>query len=85
MVACPKLDDFNAHLEKLTTVLIASDIKSLTVFQMEVPCCGGLAYMAQKATEASGKDIPLKNLTISIKGDLISESRYIAGITGHNY
>ena len=31
LVACPKLDDYAAHLEKLTAVLRESDIKSLTV------------------------------------------------------
>jgi hypothetical protein len=68
-VACPKLDDFQAHLSKLTDILRRSDVKSLTVVHMEVPCCSGLVYMAQQAIRLSGKDIPLKEVTIGIKGD----------------
>jgi ferredoxin len=70
LVACPKLDDFDAHLDKLTRILVASDIKSLTVVHMEVPCCSGLVFMAKKAIEASGKKIPLKEVTIGVNGDL---------------
>ena len=69
LVACPKLDDFQAHLSKLTDILRRSDVRSLTVVHMEVPCCSGLTHMAQQAIRLSGKDIPLKDVTIGIKGD----------------
>jgi Fe-S-cluster-containing hydrogenase component 2 len=69
LVACPKLDDFQAHQEKLTEILRRSDIKSLTVVHMEVPCCSGLTHMAQRAVAASGKDVPLRDVTISIRGE----------------
>ena len=72
LVACPKLDDFQAHLEKLTDILRHSSLKSLTVVHMEVPCCSGLVYMARQAMQLSGKDIPFKEVTVSIKGDLKS-------------
>ncbi len=72
LVACPKLDDFPAHQRKLTDILKLSDVKSLTVVHMEVPCCSGLAHMAKQAISASGKDIPLKEVTIGVKGDLQS-------------
>jgi len=71
LVACPKLDDFEAHLAKLTEILKKSDIKSLTVVRMEVPCCSGLTYIAKKAMEASGKQIPFKEVTIGIKGAVL--------------
>ncbi|MFC1915106.1 ATP-binding protein [Chloroflexota bacterium] len=69
LVACPKLDNFEAHLNKFTQILQHSEPKSITVVHMEVPCCSGLAYMAKKAILASGKDIPLSEVTIGIKGD----------------
>jgi hypothetical protein len=74
LVACPKLDDFQAHLEKLTDILRHSSVKSLTVVHMEVPCCSGLVHMAKQAVQLSGKDIPLKEVTVSIRGDLIVAS-----------
>jgi hypothetical protein len=69
LVACPKLDDFQAHLNKLTEILRRSQVKSLTVVHMEVPCCSGLVQIARQALRLSGKDIPLREVTIGIKGD----------------
>ncbi len=70
LVACPKLDDFQAHLKKLTDILSYSSVKSLTVVHMEVPCCSGLVHMAKQALQLAGKDIPLRDVTIGIRGDL---------------
>ncbi len=70
LVACPKLDDFQAHQKKLNEVLEKSGIKSLTAVHMEVPCCSGLVHMAKQAIIASGKDIPLADITISVQGEL---------------
>ena len=72
LVACPKLDDFQAHLRKLADILRHSPVKSLTVVHMEVPCCSGLAHMAKQAIRLSGKDIPFREVTVGIRGDLKS-------------
>ncbi len=73
LVACPKLDDFAAHQAKLTSILQQSQIKSLTVVHMEVPCCSGLAYMARQAIAQSHQDIPFKEVTIGVKGNVKAE------------
>jgi hypothetical protein len=72
LVACPKLDDYQAHLTKLTDIFKQSSVKSITVVHMEVPCCSGLVYMINQALQISGKKIPLKDVTISIKGEVVS-------------
>lgn len=72
VVACPKLDDFQAHLAKLTEVLKQSSVKSLKVVHMEVPCCSGLVHMAKLAIQQSGKDIPMEEVTIGIKGEILA-------------
>lgn len=72
LVACPKLDDSQAHLKKLTEILRHSQVKSLTVVNMEVPCCFGLVHMAKQAILASGKALPFKEVTIGVRGDLKS-------------
>lgn len=72
IVACPKLDNFEAHLAKLTEILRQSNIKSLTVLHMEVPCCSGLIRMAELALQASGKQVPFKEITIGIRGEIKS-------------
>ncbi|MDY6847689.1 MAG: iron-sulfur cluster-binding oxidoreductase [Thermodesulfobacteriota bacterium] len=67
--ACPKLDDTSPYMEKLTAILKNNDIKSLTVIIMEVPCCRGLAMMAEQALEASGKNIPFELAIIGVDGE----------------
>ena len=73
-IACPKLDNGQTHLDKLTSVLQMSDVKSLSVIRMEVPCCTGLVRIAQAAIEASEKSIPLHNVVVSTKGEVLGEA-----------
>ena len=70
LVACPKLDDYEAHQQKLIQILRQSGVKSLTVVHMEVPCCFGLVHMAKQAIALSGKDIPFKELAVGVRGEL---------------
>ncbi|MCX6005291.1 MAG: 4Fe-4S ferredoxin, partial [Chloroflexi bacterium] len=70
LVACPKLDNYDDHLAKLNEILRQSDIRSLTVLRMEVPCCAGLTRMAMQAILSSNKDIPFKEIIIGIRGDI---------------
>ena len=68
IIACPKLDDKTGYLEKLTAILRANPIRSVTVAQMEVPCCSGLLRLAEAALAACGKSIPLHDHIISLRG-----------------
>lgn len=68
LMACPKLDDLAAHTAKLTTIIQAAKPRKITVLRMEVPCCGGLAWAAKQAVEASGNAVPLEIVTIAING-----------------
>jgi len=69
LIGCPKLDDGQAYLQKLTAILCQNDIRSLTVLHMEVPCCSGLVMLARQAIAASGKDVPLETIRIGIQGE----------------
>ena len=57
---------------KLNEILKQSDIKSLTVVHMEVPFCSGLVHMAHQAVKASGRDIPVKEVTVGMNGEIKS-------------
>ena len=72
LIGCPKLDEGD-YAEKLTAILQANDIKSVTVLRMEVPCCGGIANAVQRALQASGKMIPWQVVTISTEGEIRDE------------
>lgn len=69
LMGCPKLDMVD-YSEKLTEMFTSNTIRSITLTRMEVPCCGGLEYAVKQAIAASGKDIPLKVVTIEINGVL---------------
>ncbi len=75
VIACPKLDDSQFYFEKLTEMFRQNSIKSVSVVRMEVPCCGGLAYIVKQAIQKSGKDIPYSEVVIGIKGDILSEGK----------
>jgi NAD-dependent dihydropyrimidine dehydrogenase PreA subunit len=70
VIGCPKLDDNNFYLQKLTELFRVSSIKSITVMRMEVPCCGGIVMAARQALAACGKDIPFKEITVGINGEI---------------
>lgn len=69
VVGCPKLDDNGYYVEKLTSILQNNNIKSVTVAFMEVPCCGGIVMAADRAIQASGKNIPIHKVRIRISGE----------------
>ncbi|TYO99663.1 4Fe-4S binding protein [Geothermobacter ehrlichii] len=69
LIACPKLDDTSPYVEKLSAMIRQGRIRSLTVAHMEVPCCGGLIFMARQAIEASGVEIPFETINIGIQGE----------------
>lgn len=70
VMGCPKLDDNAFYQRKLTELLINSDIRSVTVLKMEVPCCGGIALATRQALAASGKQIPYRELVITLQGEV---------------
>jgi Pyruvate/2-oxoacid:ferredoxin oxidoreductase delta subunit len=65
-VACPKLDDGQAYINKLAQMIQAANIRSIRVAYMEVPCCRGLVFIAQQAILLSGKDVPLTTELVKI-------------------
>ena len=71
---CPKLDKgIDLYIEKLTQIFKTKNINSITITRMEVPCCGGIEAIVQKAIEEAGKSKEIKVNIISIKGEIISE------------
>ncbi len=74
VVACPKLDDAQAHQDKLAQIIAGNEIKSIHALYMEVPCCSGLVRLVKDALAATGKKVPLKLTQIGINSATLSES-----------
>jgi Pyruvate/2-oxoacid:ferredoxin oxidoreductase delta subunit len=71
-IGCPKLDDVSLYRNKLAAIFRSKNIRSITIATMEVPCCFGLKRIVQEALEISGKQVPLRQETISVKGEKIA-------------
>ncbi len=77
LIGCPKLDDAQFYIDKIAEMIDVATPKSLTVLRMEVPCCGGMSQIAQKAIMKSDVQIPAKEVIIGIRGDIISKRNLI--------
>jgi len=69
-VGCPKLDDKDFFIEKLTAILKANKLNGLTVIHMEVPCCRGLTCIAREAINRSGRQIDFDDVTVDLHGNV---------------
>lgn len=72
LVGCPKLDGVD-YSEKLTEILKANTVKSVTLVRMEVPCCGGMENALKKALTACGKLLPWQVVTLSVDGRILED------------
>ncbi|MBN1289830.1 MAG: 4Fe-4S binding protein [Actinobacteria bacterium] len=82
LVGCPKLDDHNYYLEKLSQMFMKNNVKTVTIAYMEVPCCFGMAHLIRESILNSGKRISVKMIRLSIKGDILMEKEEIIGGAG---
>jgi Pyruvate/2-oxoacid:ferredoxin oxidoreductase delta subunit len=69
IIGCPKLDDAEFYVDKLTEILKNNKIKTITLVNMEVPCCFGLQHIVEEAVKKAGTVIPIRQTVISIRGE----------------
>jgi Pyruvate/2-oxoacid:ferredoxin oxidoreductase delta subunit len=75
LIGCPKFDEPEPALERLTAILKTRDVRSLTVVHMQVPCCHGYLELAARALAASGKRIPFHRVEIALDGRVLHDNR----------
>ena len=69
---CPKLDQgLDRYIDKLATIFATQDVRSVTVVRMEVPCCGGIEILVQRALEQAGKSLMVRLHVLSIDGNTL--------------
>lgn len=78
MMGCPKLDNAQIYIEKFAQICKESGVKSITAVVMEVPCCGGLPMIVKKGMEMAGVDIPMEEVVISTRGQILQRKQVIA-------
>ena len=75
VVGCPKLDDLQAYLERLTEMFRVAQLREVVVARMEVPCCGGIVAAVVEARRRAGVDTPVTEVVVSTRGALLTERR----------
>ena len=69
-----KLDtNQEVYVEKIKALIDDANINTLTVMTMEVPCCMGLVSVVREGSEQATRKVPIKHITVSIKGEVIKE------------
>jgi len=75
MLGCPKFDDREEYAAKFAEIFRVADIRSITVVEMEVPCCSALPVIVGRGLAAAGKDVPLRVITITRNGHIAGDGR----------
>ncbi len=73
LIGCPKLDNSMEYVTKFAEIFSGNSIASLTCLRMEVPCCGGMTAILKEALNRSGRQIPFREVTLGVKGDVLAE------------
>lgn len=71
-IACPKLDDTQAYVDKLARIFAANEIKSITVARMSVPCCG-LDRIVATALAQAGANVPVATMIVDPTGQVVAQ------------
>ncbi|WP_286820641.1 ATP-binding protein [Desulfobacter sp. UBA2225] len=74
MLGCPKFDDAELYIDKLSDIFIRNNIREITMIVMEVPCCSKMKWIVERALEKSGERIPVHQVTIATTGQVLSET-----------
>jgi NAD-dependent dihydropyrimidine dehydrogenase PreA subunit len=78
MIGCPKFDDVQDYVEKFTEVFRTAGIRSVTVVDMEVPCCSALPRIVKSGMEKARKSIPLEEVVIGSNGEIVKRRKQAA-------
>jgi ferredoxin len=74
VIACPKLDGRQEiYQQKITALIDQSQVNTVTVLIMEVPCCGGLLQLVQTAASQAQRRVPIKAIQVGVQGQVLKE------------
>lgn len=70
VLVCPKFEDAQQNMQKLTEMFRINDILDISVVHMEVPCCHGLSRLVAQTILNTGLSIPMRSFEIGVKGNI---------------
>jgi NAD-dependent dihydropyrimidine dehydrogenase PreA subunit len=78
MIGCPKFDDAQEYVEKFAEVFKTANIRSVTIVDMEVPCCSALPRIVKSGMDKAGKSIPMEEVVIAAGGEVLKRQKTAA-------
>jgi Pyruvate/2-oxoacid:ferredoxin oxidoreductase delta subunit len=75
LCGCPKFDDMDEHVAKLTAIIRENDVRGVTIANLEVPCCFGLVQLVRAALTAAGKNLPVTIVTLGTRGNVVQQQK----------
>lgn len=70
LMGCPKFDDGEAYVHKLSEIFTSANVKSVCIAIMEVPCCQNMKNIVKAAMERAEMEIPAEVAVISVQGKI---------------
>lgn len=78
LLGCPKLDDAGEYVKKFAEIFRAASVRSVTILEMEVPCCSAMTAIVRKGMDMAGKNIPTEEIVVGVKGDILRRKNLAA-------
>jgi hypothetical protein len=78
LLGCPKFDNAHEYVRKFAEIFRVAGIRSVTVIDMEVPCCSTLPAIVKKGMQEAGRDIAIEEVVINIRGGIVSRNKSAA-------
>jgi ferredoxin len=75
LLGCPKFDNVQEYVRKFAEIFRVAGIRTVTVIDMEVPCCSALPAVVRKGALEAGADIPVREIVISVRGEVLRRDR----------
>lgn len=71
LLGCPKFDNAREYTAKFAEIFRTADIQSVTVIDMEVPCCSAMPAVVRNGMKEAGKEIPIEEIVVSLRGNIL--------------
>lgn len=78
VMGCPKFDNAMEYVSKLADIIRENNLKSITIMEMEVPCCSSMSAILDQAMKQAGQSVKVERIVVSLRGQILSREQ-IAG------
>ncbi|MFH1912795.1 MAG: 4Fe-4S binding protein [Pseudomonadota bacterium] len=71
LMGCPKFDNQQEYVDKLAAIIAENNLKSITVMEMEVPCCSSMSAILAHAIKRAAAPVNAQRVIVSLDGRIL--------------